>query len=81
MLAIRILAAYFLAHPHSNYIFTINTYGSSLLIHDPHVYLIQIFGSCIQAGYKLTTRFSFLSHLSSNSAYNPLTPLYYTLLP
>jgi len=53
--------------------------SSSQLMYDPPVSLTDFFGSCAQAGCKLTARFSSLSSLlSSTSSFSRLTANYNT---
>jgi len=53
--------------------------SSSQLMYDPPVSLTYFFGSCAQAGCKLTARFSSLSSLlSSTSSFSRLTANYNT---
>ena len=71
LLAVRFLAAF--SQP------THIVVGSLQLTHGPLVSLTDFFGSCAQAGCKLTARFSSLSFpLSSTSAFSRLTACYYT---
>jgi hypothetical protein len=71
LLAVRFFAAF--SQP------THTVVSSLQLIHGPLVSLTDFLGSCAQAGYKLTARFSSLSSpLSSTSAFSRLTACYYT---